>query len=101
MSFVAGDTGSSLRVTCRDDDTGTTIDLTGSSVRLQWDDETGTLQSRAMTVVDALGGEAEYQFDAADLVAGVMRFEVEITNAAGKVLRSLSLLRETVRDALD
>jgi len=100
MSFVSGDTGSTLEVTCKDDDTDLVIPLTGATVKLKWIDNSDTLQSRAMTIVDAVGGIVEYQFLAADLTGTQMRFEVEITDSAGKILHSLELIRENCRTAL-
>lgn len=100
MSFVSGDTGSKLEVTCKRDDTGAVIDLTGSTVKLKWDDAAGALQTKAMTITDAANGIAEYQFLANELFAQQMKFEVEITDSGGKVLHSLELIRENVRAVL-
>lgn len=99
MSFVAGDTGSKLELTCKDNDAGTVIDLTGSTVVLKWKDA-GSLIDKVMTITDAVAGIVEYQFLADELIAPKMRFEVQITDGTGKVLHSLELLRETVRAAL-
>ena len=100
MSFVSGDTGSKLEVTCKDDDTGVVIDLTGSTVKLKWDDVAGALQTKTMTITDATNGIVEYQFLATELIAPQMKFEVEITDSGGFVLHSLELIREAVREAL-
>jgi hypothetical protein len=53
-----------------------------------------------MTIVDADGGVAEYQFLADEIVTPNMGFEVQITDAAGKVLRSLQINTVPVRAAL-
>ncbi len=100
MSFVSGDTGSKLEVTCKDDDTGVVIDLTGSTVKLKWLDAADALQTKTMTITDAVNGIAEYQFLAADLTGTQLKFEVEITDSGGDVLRILDLIRENVREAL-
>ncbi len=101
MSFVSGDTGSKLEVTCKDDDTGVVINLTGAlSVKLKWDDAAGALQTKTMTVTDATNGVVEYVFLANELIAPQMKFEVEITDSAGLVLHVLDLIRERVREAL-
>lgn len=100
MSFVAGDTGSKLKVTCQDDDSGNAINLTGSTVKLKWDDADGALQTKTMTITDAVNGIAEYQFLASELFSRQMKFEVEITDSGGKVLHSLELIRENVREVL-
>lgn len=98
-SFVAGDTGSVLRVTCKDNATGAAINLTGATVELRWN-AGGITTTRTMTVIDATNGVAEYQFTATDLVPGEMAFEVKITDSGGKILRNLNLLIENVRAGL-
>jgi len=100
MSFVSGDTGSVLQVTCRDNDSNDVIDLTGSTVRLKWMDAASDLQTRTMTISNPTGGVVTYQFQSGELFAKQMKFEVEVTDSGGSVLHSLSLLREDVRGAL-
>ena len=100
MSFVSGDTGSKLEVTCKDDDTGAVIDLTGATVKLKWLDDAGALQTKTMTITHAATGVAEYQFLADELIQTQMQFEVEITDAGSNVLRSVELIRENCREAL-
>ena len=100
MSFVSGDTGSKLEVTCKDDDTGVVINLTGSTVKLKWDDAAGVLQTKTMTITDAVNGIVEYQFLANELFPRQMKFEVEITDSGSKVLHSIELIRENVREVL-
>lgn len=98
-AFVSGDTGSKLEVTCKDDDTGAVIDLTGSTVKLKWNNKAGILQTKTMTITDDVGGVAEYQFLTDELTAKQMKFEVEITDSGSNVLRNLEAIRETVREA--
>ena len=100
MSFVAGDTASKLEVTCKDNDSGDIIDLTGATVVLKWKTADDSLVTKTMAITNAVGGIAEYQFVSADLFAPEMRFEIRITDGSGKILHSLALLREAVRDAL-
>ena len=100
MSFVSGDTGSKLEVTCKDDDTGVVINLTGATVKLKWRDAAEVLQTKTMTIIDAVNGVVDYQFLADELIAPQMKFEVEITDSGGKVLHSIELIRESVRAAL-
>lgn len=100
MSFVSGDTGSELEVTCKDDDTGLVIPLTGSTVRLEWLDAAAALQTKTMTIVDAVNGIVKYRFLANELIAPQMKFQVEITDSGGDILRNLELIREPVRGAL-
>lgn len=99
--FVAGDTGSKLRVTCKNDADSSVIDLTGATVKLKWKDSSGTLQTRTMTLLTpATNGQAEYLFLPGELFAGTMDFEVEITDAGGKIIRCLDLIPEKVRSSL-
>ncbi len=100
MSFVSGDTGSKLEVTCKDDDTGAVIILTGATVKLKWLDVADALQTKTMTITDAVNGVADYQFLADELFGTQMKFEVEITDSGGKVLHNLDLIRENCRRAL-
>ena len=100
MSFVSGDTGSELEVTCKDDDTGLVIDVTGSTVKLKWIDKAAALISKTMTIVDAVNGVVKYRFLANELIAPQMKFEVEITDSGGDVLHILELIRESVREVL-
>ena len=100
MPFCSGDTASKLEVTCKDDDTGLVIDLTGSTVKLKWRDAADALQTNTMTITDAPGGIVEYRFLAGELIAPQMKFETEITDSLGNVLRPFELIRETVRAAL-
>jgi hypothetical protein len=99
--FVSGDTGSKLRVTCRNDSDNSVIDLTGATVALRWYNRaTDAVIERTMSIINpATGGQAEYQFAAAELVAPEMDFEVRITDSGGKIVRSLDLLAEGVRQA--
>ncbi len=99
--FVAGDTGSKLKVTCKNDSDSTVINLTGATVKLKWRGSGGTLQTKTMTILTpATNGQAEYQFLTGELFAGTMDFEVEITDSGGKVIRCLDLISEKVRAAL-
>lgn len=90
VEYVAGDTGSKLVATCRDSETKALIALTGATVRVKYRVDGGALQTKAMTIlVPATNGKAEYLFLGGELVAGVMRGEIEITDGAGKVITSL------------
>jgi hypothetical protein len=99
--FVAGDTGSVLRVTCTNDSDGTAINLTGSTVVLRWFNRaTEAVIEQTMTLVTPASGICSYQFAAGELVSPSMAFEVKITDGSGKVIRSLNLLNEAVREKL-
>ena len=98
--LVTGDTGSIFQVTCTDASTGQVIDLTGATVRLRWEDDTGTVQTRIMGVTDAVNGVAEYQFAAGEIIYPRMVFETEITDALGYITSSNDLTTLTVREEL-
>lgn len=98
--FVSGDTGSVLRLTLTNDDDDSAIDLTASTIVLQWNRRSdNALQSKTMTIVTAASGICSYQFAASELEAPSMSFEVKITDASSKVIRSLDPLRVDVRAA--
>lgn len=98
--FVSGDTGSKLQVTCKNDGDGSVINLTGATVKIKWKTAAGATVTKTMTVINAAGGIAEYQFASGELYEGWMNFEIEITDSSSKVIRNLSLLQEKVRGAL-
>lgn len=97
--LVAGDTASTLEVTCADD-SGAAIDLTGCAVNIRWIDDVGVVQTKPMTVSDATAGICTYQFDVDELFAPGMSFEVEITDIGGKKLSNVDLISVTVREQL-
>jgi hypothetical protein len=96
-SFVAGNTGSKLHITCKDNDSGSVIDLTGSTVTLKWRSSLGAVTSKNMVITSPKTGEAEYQFADSELVAGIMDFDVEIQDSTGNIISSLEALHEWVR----
>lgn len=96
-SFVADDSASKLSITCKDNDTGVVVDLSGSTVRLRWKNAVGMVITKNMTVTSPKSGIAEYQFAEGDLTAGMMDFEVEIEDSTGNIMKSLDLLHEWVR----
>lgn len=98
--LVEGDTGSKLRVTCKDNDTGLPIDLTGATVNLQWKNNASALVTVAMTIIDAVNGIVEYQFLTGQIEPTKMSFQVRITDGSGKITKSLDLLSLNVRRAL-
>lgn len=97
--FVAGDTASSLAVTCVDN-SGAAVDLTGCTVTIRWKDEIGETQTKTMTVSDATAGICTYQFGEDELFSPGMSFEVEITDIGGKKLSNVDLISVTVREQL-
>lgn len=101
-NLVSGDTGSTLRVTCRNKSDNSLLDLTNKTVNLKWIASDGvTLVTREMTVVvPATNGVAEYRFQSNDLYAHSMAFEVEVIDATSAVIRGLDLIKQYVREAL-
>ena len=98
--FVEGDSGSVLRVTCKNNSDKVVIDLTGKSVKLRFQIDSGTVAEKAMTVVlPATGGKADYQFLTSELVAGVMRAAAEITEGSS-IIRQLDPFLMQVRAKL-
>jgi hypothetical protein len=96
--FVAGDTVSSLKVECTDDD-GAIIDLTGCTANIRWKDEIGELQIRVMTV-DVASGTCSYQFGEDELFSPGMSFEVKVTDISNKTVSNVDLISVTVREQL-
>lgn len=99
FDFVAGDTGSVLNVTCKDKVTAAVINLTGSTVNLQWLNAAGSRTTVAMTIVSAVAGTVKYQFTTGQLFAPAMVLEVKITDALSKVVTSLDTISVAVRKA--
>ena len=98
--FVEADTGSKLEVTCKNDDDKSVIDLTGATVKIRWKNLAGSVQEKAMTVTNAAGGVAEYEFAASELEEHRQAHEIEITDSGGKVITSLNPVTVTIRKKL-
>jgi len=103
FSFVANDDASVLSITCRDRN-GVAIDLTTAlAVRLYYRIDGGSLQTKTM-VIDpdqvANTGVASYRWLSAELIAGKMVAEVEITDASSNVLTSNRTLTYLIRERL-
>lgn len=100
-ALVAGDTGSTLVVLCREHATQTPIDLTGKTVQLRYRIDEGPVVVRTMTVQPpATAGRAAYQFTGAELTAGTLVAEVRIQPGQADQLTSLELLYLPVRAPL-
>jgi hypothetical protein len=99
-SFVSGDTGSELQLTCTNK-SGAVINLTGATIALRWFNRaTEAVIERAMTIMVAASGTAKYKFLAGELVSPSMSFEVRITDSGGFIVRSLQLVDIPVRQQL-
>lgn len=98
--FVANDTLSKLKVTCVKRSDGSPVDLTGSTVNLKFRSGSGSIQNRPMVLSDPVNGKVEYTFIAGELIADDLTAEVEITNAGGFIMSSLSFVKHRVRPKL-
>lgn len=98
--YVTGDTGTLLQSTCTDNETGEVIVLTGATVVVRWEDEAGAVVTKPMTITDAANGIVQYQFLGGELIAPRMKFEVEITDAGGKIISNLELIELTGREEM-
>lgn len=100
--LVAGDTGSALTVTLRNNSDQSLVDLTSCTAALNWLSAAGAVQTRAMTVVGSPTlGVVNYAFIlGTDLEAGTMDFEVRVSNALGRTIHTLDLIRVPVRQPI-
>lgn len=98
--FVAGDQ-TLLRATFRNRQNKTLVDLTGATVRLIWRIDGGTKVTRVMTIVDAPGGVASYQFAGDEITSiaygSTMTAEAEVTDAGGRVLTQVKVMEFKIR----
>jgi len=90
--FVETDTGAFLQVACRDAATGAAMNLASSTAVLRYSLNGAAAIERAMIVVDAAAGLAQYQFTAGELVAGNLRCEVTVTSGAGTLTSEAPML---------
>lgn len=94
--FVAGDTGSSIELTCINSTTFDPINLSNYTVTIQW--RKGTLNTRSVQIVNAQLGIIRYKFQANELVAGSMSFDVILThNSTSQILTCKDLVKLDVR----
>ncbi|MDP2381250.1 MAG: hypothetical protein Q8N00_00440 [Nitrospirota bacterium] len=99
--LVAGDRGSLLRVTCRDNATKQVIDLAGKTVTLRYAINEAAPVDKVMAVLEpATNGKATYQFAAADLTPGAFTGEILLQSGAADQVTSVGLFYLTVRAAL-
>jgi hypothetical protein len=67
----------------------TTIDLTGASVKFKWRINRGTVTEETATrIAPFANGQAQYQFTAGELPAGVLEWQWELTDGAGDIFNS-------------
>ena len=105
INFVQADTGSKLIVTCKNEDTGTVIDLTGSTVKLRYSIDGAATVEQTMTITNPTGGIAEYIFGTDELAVGAispstMEAEVEIMDGGGKIITQLEPFFFKIRSRL-
>ncbi|MDT7040849.1 BppU family phage baseplate upper protein [Candidatus Nitronereus thalassa] len=88
--LISLDTGSVLVVTCKNNQDGQVLSLTGATVRLRYKIDGGAAQTVVMTITDAANGLVQYQFGDNELAVGlVLVGETEITDGTGKVVTQL------------
>ena len=100
VDFVTNDTGSKLRITAKDKETGAVIDLTGATVYARWEDALGVMQTKVMAITNATGGVAEYQLLTGEIVYPFFKVEYSITDSGGFVISNLNLERYDTREEL-
>lgn len=88
-----------LRVTCTTK-SGGAVNLTGATVTLRWKIAAAVAIEKAMTIVDAVGGIVEYEFQDGELGAPMMRYEVTAVLASGVETTSIHEHRLAVRERL-
>jgi len=99
FKLVESDTGSLLRVDCRNaDEQKTPIALSGTTVTLRMIVAGNPIQERPMSLSGA--STADYLFAAGELKAGRMTAEVKITDAAGRQLTNIEPLTLIIRERL-
>jgi len=89
-----------LEITCTRKD-GSVIDLTGSEVKLVWDDPSGNDVIADASVVDAANGLVQYRFANGQVYSPEMNIEVKIIDGSGNVLRSTQTIDLTIREAVE
>lgn len=95
--FVAGDSGTTLIVTCIGTD-GEILNLTGAEVKILYRIGSTLYTAKVMTVLTPeTEGQAQYKFAGADLGnEGIMYAEIEI-RFSGQLISSADVLLFTVR----
>lgn len=97
-TFVAGDTGSAIQVTCIDNVTSAPINLTDYTVNLKWVTKSNVQKSKLMTIVNAVKGTVFYQFVDNELESPSMNFDVVLTGSTGKIVTCKDIIDIIVRD---
>ena len=93
FDFVQLDTGSTLRVTCKDSDTGNVIDLTGATLTLRYKIGSADKVEKTMTLESPnTAGIATYKFLASELSNGDLVGEVTIKDSGGLDITSVDNL---------
>lgn len=101
--LVAGDGGSTLRVTIKDHVTGELIDLTGKTIKVRYAVNGGTLQERTMTALNQTTskGQAEYQFLTTDVTAaGELKGEVRLQAGLSDQLTTVDTFHLAIKSPL-
>lgn len=102
-TFVAGDTGSAIKITCKDAESSAAINLTGYTVQLSYREKSPAVTAATtvtITNITATSGIAQYTWGTGELTAGDYQGEVKLTDGSGKITRSLTPLLWSVRATL-
>ena len=88
-----------LEVTCKEDATGTVINLTGfTSAKLKYVIGDGALQTKTMTIsATPTDGKATYKFLAGELSPGEFRGEVELVDGASFLVTSVNNIKLDIK----
>lgn len=100
--FVAGDGGSTLRVTVLDSETEEPMDLTGKTIQARFSINGGVTVEKTMTALDQSSnrGQAEYAFVAADLIAGTLKGEVRLQDGLPDQLTTVDTFHISIKAPL-
>jgi hypothetical protein len=98
--IVASDKGIQILLTAYQSDGITILDVTGSTVTIRWALADGTVEERAMTIVDGPTGQVQYTFATDEIIAPVMEFEVTVVRPDGAEITSKGTFTLAVRSRL-
>lgn len=99
--LVAGDGGTTLRVTVVDSATSDPVDLTGKTVKLRYSLNGAASVEKTMTAMDqtASKGKANYLFLTTDvIVGGTIKAEIVLNKGASTQLTSVDTFHIKVKD---
>lgn len=99
IDAVESDVKVILQTTCTKK-SGGVLNLTGATVTLRWQVGSSTAVERTMTIADPAGGVVQYEFQAGELEAPVMEYEITATLADGTIVTTAHKQRLSVRERI-